>query len=52
MVRYLAENNVSSLQEIHNFAEEGYMFQPQYSDDKTIVFDRPKEWKKPRTTKK
>lgn len=51
MARYLAENNMKSVGEIKKFTEEGYTFKPQDSDDTTIVFDRPKNWKKTRTAK-
>jgi cytoplasmic iron level regulating protein YaaA (DUF328/UPF0246 family) len=52
MCRYLAEQNVSSLEQIQDFSEEGYSYQPNDSDDETtLVFDRPKNWKKPKTTK-
>jgi cytoplasmic iron level regulating protein YaaA (DUF328/UPF0246 family) len=43
MVRYLAENNVTSLEEIKKFHLEGYFFVR--SEESTIVFNRKKQHK-------
>lgn len=43
MARYVAENDVSSVDEIKMFAEEGYAFVESRSDDTTLVFDRKKQ---------
>jgi uncharacterized protein len=43
MARYMAENDVSSIDGIKMFAEEGYAFVESRSDDTTLVFDRKKQ---------
>jgi uncharacterized protein len=43
MARYVAENDVSSIDGIKMFAEEGYAFVESRSDDTTLVFDRKKQ---------
>ena len=43
MVRFLAENQVETLDDLKDFAEEGYTFQPDASSELSIVFDRPKQ---------
>jgi cytoplasmic iron level regulating protein YaaA (DUF328/UPF0246 family) len=45
MTRYLAENQVDSLEGTKEFQEEGYTFQPEDSDESTLLFDRKKDWK-------
>lgn len=43
MVKFLAENNVSSLEEIKKFTVEGYLFVDDKSDESTLVFNRKKQ---------
>jgi cytoplasmic iron level regulating protein YaaA (DUF328/UPF0246 family) len=46
MVRYIAENKIMNVENIHSFDVEGYSYCEGKSDDTTIVFDRSKNWKK------
>ena len=43
MVRYVAERQATSLDQVKEFAEEGYSFQEDASDETTLVFDREKQ---------
>ena len=43
MVRFLAETRTCCVEDIKKFDREGYSFQESKSDEKTIVFNRPKE---------
>jgi hypothetical protein len=43
MARYLAENNVSTIDGIKKFAAEGYSYDESRSDDATLVFNRKKQ---------
>lgn len=43
MARFLAEKQVTSCEEVKNFAEEGYSFVEERSDDTTFVFDRKRQ---------
>lgn len=45
MVRYISENQLTDLQDIYNFDLEGYKFRQDKSNENTIVFDRPKDYK-------
>ena len=44
MARYLAQHQITTLDGIKGFQEEGYTFQITESNGTTLVFDRPKQW--------
>lgn len=48
MVRYLALNNIQTLEGIKEFNEEGYKFVEEKSTDDTLYFDRTKQPPKPK----
>jgi cytoplasmic iron level regulating protein YaaA (DUF328/UPF0246 family) len=52
MVRYVAENQLLSLDDVKDFDVEGYSFQRDQSDDATFVFDREKQPKAKRPASK
>lgn len=43
MVRFVAESNAQTLEDVKKFDKEGYKLVNKDSDDTTIVFDRPKQ---------
>jgi uncharacterized protein len=43
MVRFVAESNATTLDDLKKFDKEGYKLVEKDSDDTTIVFDRPKQ---------
>jgi cytoplasmic iron level regulating protein YaaA (DUF328/UPF0246 family) len=43
MARYLAEHNISTIEGIKEFAEEGYSYDESRSNDSTLVFNRKKQ---------
>jgi cytoplasmic iron level regulating protein YaaA (DUF328/UPF0246 family) len=51
MVRYLALNKINSLEEVKNFNLEGYALISAECDHSTLVFDRPKQEKRPALAK-
>ncbi len=44
MVRYCAIHQISDTSQLIHFAEEGYRYQPNKSDETTFIFDRSKNW--------
>jgi uncharacterized protein len=50
MVRYMAQGRACSVNDVKNFAEEGYTFQGSKSNETMFVFDRPKQQPAKRTT--
>ena len=44
MARYMAQHQITTLDGIKGFQEEGYTFQITESNGTTLVFDRPKQW--------
>lgn len=52
MVRFLAETNAETLEDVRKFDKEGYKIVVKDSDDTTIAFDRPKQTPAKKTSNK
>jgi len=44
--KYVADNRIGTFDGLKSFSEEGYKYQAKASNETTLVFDRPKNWKK------